>query len=95
MTYDAIWTTKDGTEIRVSDMETSHLRNAKAFVLRQADALEHAAWSAFDYAWSAPDGAAIAAELEADAALEVARSARHWAEVFSRELDARSEGVTE
>lgn len=65
------WKTKDGRTISIEEMENSHLLNTINFLRRKANpvlkiiALKMA-FSAFHYAQTAPDGAAMAAEEEAN-----------------------------
>lgn len=42
-----VWTTRDGTEMRWSEMQVSHLRNAANFVDRKVSEWISAAWSAY------------------------------------------------
>lgn len=59
-----IWTTKDGREIPIDQMEDDHLVNTILMLTRGAG-FDHelSIWRLANYAGSAPDGAAMAAEM--------------------------------
>lgn len=60
------WKTKDGRFLRPIDMESSHLVNCLYMILRaERHQLYLDSCSAIEYAGSAPDGAAMAAEQAA------------------------------
>lgn len=64
----ATWRTRDGEEVAVRDLEDSHLKNVAWLLQRRAAAYKVALWfDTMGYSESAPDGAAMAAESEAEA----------------------------
>lgn len=81
------WKCKDGRELDIKDMETSHLKNAVAMLRRKGVVTPDEYFSCLAYACSGdtPDGAAMAAEAEAD-------GMKPWAdlEVMEHELSSRA-----
>lgn len=73
-----IWRAKDGREIPVSEMTDQHLKHAIAFLERAYSSL-CLQWSAMAecYAMTAPDGASMAAESEAEALMQEADEQEH------------------
>ena len=63
----AVWTTRDGTAIRISEMGDGHLRNAIRMFRRNCEAyrFQDAMWMS-SYAEHAPDGAADAIDMAVD-----------------------------
>lgn len=86
---DRVWKTKDGRKLRLGDMDTDHLKNAARYARKAWRKLERQALSAIAYAGSAPDGAADAAEAEADGLGEQAIRHRLWEGAFLKELKRR------
>lgn len=73
---DIIWTTKDGTKIRLGDMETSHLDNCAKMLKRQAESNEYNAMSAWSY--SGGDMAEYYASQEGDGLMDKALRQRRF-----------------
>lgn len=84
-----IWKTRGGDEIDVRDMTDNHIRNALNMCKGRASALSSLADRACAYAMDAPDGAAMAAEQEADYAMDEAGKALIWVRIFKQELERR------
>jgi hypothetical protein len=64
------WTCKDGIEIDIIEMETSHIENTIRFLRRKGavterECSEYFACLAYAYPVNTPDGSAMAAENEA------------------------------
>lgn len=85
----AIWTTRDGREIPVTEMDDRHLGNAIRFVKRAAENYRYAGLSALSYSTTAPDGAAYAAERAADEAFDEAENCAAWGRILQAEADRR------
>lgn len=82
--YHTHWVTKQGQILHPEDMDTSHILNCLNMLLRlarkayteRATALDRSSLSALQYASTAPDGAAMAAEAASDEMMEQARMYR-------------------
>lgn len=73
--YDT-WVQKDGTEIKIKDMQTSHIENCIKLLQRNMP----------DFPFMLTDTAQDCAEIEYEALLEKTNT---WIEVFEDELKAR------
>lgn len=83
----AVWTTRDGEEIEVRNMETSHILNTIRFLARKAAFLEledRVIYGGFDIEYSEI--------LEADKQRKQ-QSCRYWANVMVDELKRRGEAL--
>lgn len=86
---DPEWRTKDGRKIRVSAMTDQHVLNTARFCRRQSASLMRDSFRAGAYASTAPDGAAMAAESEANAAMDQAFAYLAWAAYLEKVAKAR------
>jgi hypothetical protein len=71
------WTTRDGRVIPIKDMSDSHLANTINYIVTHAREIMHRNALMMDvYACDAPDGAAMCAEIEAEALYTM--SVKEW-----------------
>lgn len=96
-TPDSIWTTRDGRKIRVMDMTDNHIRNVIAFLRKKSLTIIRLEilliTPMVKYAATAPDGAAMTAEHDAD---DISRKVdkildrwEKWIKIFEAELRRR------
>ncbi len=88
-----LWATRDGRYLPVCDMTVGHLRNAARWATTHAENCYDLAAHALSYASSAPDGAAYAAEGEANSLRDEAVNLSLWSDLFTKELERRKEPV--
>lgn len=87
MSKELTWTTKDGTRLRLSDMDEGHLRNAAAYLRRSASELSNGYWRAGCMLQS--DAATYDWERQQDAVEEECASKRALANAMDAELTSR------
>lgn len=68
-----LWTTQDGRKIRICDLTNSHLCSVIKMIVRNGSfKFLASALAAYQYAATAPDGACLCAEREADQLMYIA-----------------------
>lgn len=71
-----VWITRDGRQIPIADMETEHLQNTIHYLRQRAGSLRRDILKAMArYIADAPDGAAMACQMEADRIVEMSDDA--------------------
>lgn len=84
-----VWTTKDGQEIPVSGMTTSHIINAGRMVYAKYQSLAIDLTEFYSCAPPSADAAELSWEMAEAAGLEEVRACLYWLYAFAEELERR------